>query len=196
MREIRKCPNCPNEFETDSRANSRALCPACSRKRINDRNNKRYHKEHPPKPQGYTIVHDPDEEGGFSAGVQMPIDDHLAMLKHRSYTLGTILERGGKQFRVIITDGRQRLIPWATPQRIYEYISEYPGVTYKELSKALGTSIGEYQLTQLESQGYYLSQDEKDKLYAVQRVIIAPVAPTKHKIYNPLVELVDSLSVG
>lgn len=196
MREIRQCPNCYEEFETSNRANQKTLCPSCVKERKKRRNLDFYNKNHSPKPCGYTIVDDPEEEGYFSNGVQIPLDDHVAMLRNSSYTEGTILERGGKQFRVVVAkNGRQRLKSYATPEHIYKYIEAHQGITCVELSKALGKKIGDSVLSTLESQGYYLSQDEKDKLYAVQRVDITPAPPTKHKVYNSTVELLDSLSV-
>jgi hypothetical protein len=179
MREIRQCPCCTNDFEVDSRANQKTLCPTCAKEKTANARRMKYHKEHPPKPMGYTIVQDPLELGAFTPGAMMQIEQHEAMLEKGSYTQGTILERGWKQWKVIGKE-RQRIIPCATPQHIYDYIAEHPGVTIKELSNALGTRIGDRHLASLETGGYYISQDE-DKLYAVKRVTISPL-PAKVKV--------------
>lgn len=185
----RPCPRCGRPFQTHSTTKLTARCPDCRKEVINERNRGKYV---PAENSAVTVIYDPGE-GAFSPNTSFNYEEHKQMLQFCSYTPGTILEISGKYWKVINRKGLQRLAPLITAERIYQYISDNPGVTLPQLSKALGARITENHLIMLESNGFYLSQDEEG-LYAIERVDITP-APTKHKVYNSTVELLDSLSV-
>jgi hypothetical protein len=51
-------------------------------------------------PRALTVVSDPLEEGGFAAGTKFSVEECEAMLRHFSFTPGTILQdANGKLYR-------------------------------------------------------------------------------------------------
>jgi hypothetical protein len=54
------------------------------------------------------IVSDPDKEGGFQPGAE--IGFVTFMLEAGSFTVGTVLAYRGRQWRVHMEDGQQRLV--------------------------------------------------------------------------------------
>ncbi len=194
MREIRKCPTCPNEFETDNRANRKTLCPECRQKVKNARDRKAY-KYVPQEDRKMTIVDDPDKEVCFSKDVSFCPEEHKAMLQNKSYTPGTILEGDGRQWKVVNKDGKQRLIPWATPQKIYEYIEVHPDITIQELAKGLGMRLDDirHSLARMDKEGYLLF--ELDEKLSVAEQVRPMKIEQKPKVYNPFVELLDYIDV-
>lgn len=103
------CARCGGEYLSLRRI-KHGYCPMCKpvvimeRKRAWEKRNKEkildLYEGMEGSPRALTVVSDPLEEGGFAAGTRFSVEECEAMLKHFSFTPGTILQdANGKLYK-------------------------------------------------------------------------------------------------